>query len=275
MSTLRQGLQHLYDRYPSVAKKDIQEIMAFTLHQKREELFLHLEQSLGVDSLHQIETLVQEREAHCPLAYLLGYVDFYDCKIFVNPHVIVPRVETEMLLDLVLKETRSRNIHVVFDVCTGSGCLGVAFKKRHGPCALYLSDISQPALDTARKNALENQVEATFLLGDLMQPFQDKADLVLCNPPYIADSEFEGLEPSVKNFEPRGALTSGSSGLEIFQKLSDQLPAYMNSGALLAMEIGCTQKESVSQIFSKHPWKHFRCVQDYAGLDRFIFLELE
>jgi release factor glutamine methyltransferase len=277
MTTLQQALNTFYKQYVILPKQEIQTLVAFVLKKKREELFLSLEQNILHSSIDHIREFLEKRRARCPLEYLIGHVDFFHCKIAVNPHVLVPRVETEVLLDRILRRVQGKQIEVVFDLCTGSGCLGIGFKKHRPECQVYLSDISSEALSVAQMNAVNNQIEVTCLLGDLLEPFEEipLADLVMCNPPYISDHEFYALEPSVKNFEPRLALTSGPSGLEIFERLAHRLPCFMNKGALLALEIGSTQKNAVNKIFSYGSWRNIQCEQDYSGLDRFIFLELE
>lgn len=277
MKTLKLVLCDAYNNYPSLCRRDIQEILAFVLKMKKEDLFLSFSVAIETSSLDLIEKLLKERVAGKPLAYLLGYVDFYGCRIAVDSSVLIPRVETEILLEKVLDKIKYRSVGTVFDICCGSGCLGIAFKKQRKDTKVYLSDLSEFALNVANENAKLNDVEVICLDGDLLDPFKGvpKADLVFCNPPYISDKEYFNLESSVKDFEPRMALTSGPSGLEFFKRLSVELPMHLNSKALVALEIGFSQKKSVIEIFSTPLWRHIYCEQDYAGLDRFIFLEVE
>lgn len=277
MKTLKTVLFDCYHKYSLIPKRDIQEIVAFVLKMRREHLFVSFDIDVDSSLIEEIGNVLRERSSGKPLAYLLGYVDFYGCKITVNPSVLIPRLETEILLDKVLHLTQGRLINAVFDICSGSGCLGIAFKKERQLSDVYLSDLSAKALLTAKKNAQLNEVKVNCLEGDLLEPFKEvpKADLVFCNPPYVSDKEYLSLESSVKDFEPRIALTSGPSGLEFFERLAKELPMYLNSKALVALEIGFTQKKNVIEIFSIHPWKNVRAEQDYSGLDRFIFLEIE
>jgi release factor glutamine methyltransferase len=277
MKSLEKVLWESYQQFPSLSKRDIQELLAYILKISKEDFFFSLDQEILPYQLENMQTLLKERLLGKPLAYILGYVDFYDCKIFVDSHVLIPRVETEILLDKVLAEVKSRPTQVVFDICCGSGCLGIGFKKQKKTASVYLSDISAQALEIARNNAKVNEVEVSCLLGDLLEPFKGlpKADLILCNPPYISDKEYLTLETSVKDFEPRLALTSGPTGYEIFERLAAEAYNYLNPRALVVLEIGSSQRQEVIHIFSKGPWKLLRSDQDYAQLDRFIFLEVE
>jgi len=277
MSTLGDVLFSLYHTWQDVPRRDIQDLAAFVFGKTRDELFLSLEEASDTISEDKLKELVAKRSAHYPFAYLVGKVHFCNCSIAVNSHVLIPRHETELLLHKVMQKIQKRQVQVAYDLCTGSGCLGIALKKHYPSADVYLADISPYALEIAQSNAKKNQVSITALLGDLMEPFccASKADVVLCNPPYIAENEFADLEPSVREFEPKQALVSGSSGLEIFARLATELPPHINPGGLLALEIGHLQAEEVSKIFSKHPWKILSIEKDYAQLDRFIFLEIE
>lgn len=280
MRTFLEIIQHyteIYQSNPNVTQRDIEEIIAFAAKTDRASLFLNVKQETSLQALNQIKALLEIKAGGRPLAYLLGFVEFYGCKIYVDERVLIPRVETEILLDKVLKKIEGRPINHAYDLCSGSGCLGIGLKKQKPQCNVYLADISQKALEVAKSNALANQVEVSCLQGDFLDAFckVPKADLILCNPPYISERDFDSLEKSVKDFEPKLALTAQMNGLEFFKKLSCQLQNYVNAGALVALEIGFDQKEAVIEMFSTTPWKRVWCEQDYAGLDRFIFLEIE
>lgn len=280
MVSIREFLISSYRHFKDsshVTQKDIQYITAFVLKLSREDLFLFPDGEVSKTEENQIDELLLQKASGMPLAYILGYVDFYGCRLSVNPSVLIPRVETELLLDFTLKEVEGRSLRSALDLCSGSGALGIALKKARPELDVYLVDISEKALDTARSNAKQNGVDVVCLRKDLYEGLEGipKLDLVLCNPPYISESEWEGLETSVKDFEPKIALSSGKTGLEIFENLSYSLPQYLNPGALVVFEIGAFQKEDIIKIFSKKPWKFICCKKDLASLDRCIFLEVE
>ena len=136
-----------------------------------------------------------------------------------------------------------------WDICCGSGCLGIGLKKAHPHLDVTLSDLSAEALALAKKNADLNELSVNFLSGDLLAPFAGKkADLVLCNPPYVTEEEYASLDPEVKNYEPKMALLGG---LTFYQRLSQELPKYLNPGAKIFLEIGCTARKcGVKSFFS-------------------------
>ena len=266
-----------YVNNQNVSQRDIQEIVAFVFNMDASSLYLKADTDITLEDLDKIKTYLADKATGKPLAYVLGFVEFYGCKICVDERVLIPRVETEILLDKVLKKIKGRFVSCVYDLCCGSGCLGIGLKKQKPECNVYLADVSKQALEVTQYNALANHVKVKCLLGDFLDAFYQvpKADLILCNPPYIAEEDFEGLEKSVKDFEPTLALTAKMRGLEFFKKLSCQLHHYVNPGALVALEIGFNQKEAVIEMFSTSVWKRIWYEQDYAGLDRFIFLEIE
>ncbi|MEI8300425.1 MAG: peptide chain release factor N(5)-glutamine methyltransferase [Chlamydiota bacterium] len=272
---------HYYTKFyannQNVTQRDVQEIVAFVFNVDRSNLYLKADMDIIPEDLDKIQSFLADKATGKPLAYVLGFVEFYGCKICVDERVLIPRVETEILLDKILNKIKGRFVSCVYDLCCGSGCLGIGLKKQKPECSVYLADISKQALEVAQYNALANHVEVNCVLGDFLDAFHQvpKADLIVCNPPYIAEEDFEGLEKSVKDFEPKLALTAKMKGLEFFKKLSCHLHRYVNAGALVALEIGFNQKESVIEMFSTSVWKRIWCEQDYAGLDRFIFLEIE
>jgi len=139
-----------------------------------------------------------------------------------------------------------------------------------------MSDICPNAIDVAQKNATKNQSEVQIRCGDFLEPYRgEKADFVVCNPPYISDKEIVELDTSVRNFEPLLALRGGKRGTEFFERLATELPNFLHSGAGIYLEIGSTQGENVKKIFSKAPWISCRLLQDWSSLDRFFFLQME
>lgn len=141
---------------------------------------------------------------------------------------------------------------------------------------MVLSDISPQALQLAKENALLNNVEVSLLQGDLLKPFSgQKADYLVCNPPYIAARELAALEPEVRNFEPHLALIAGNSGLEFYERIAKELHNYLKAGAKAWFELGTGQGPAVCKLFSAQPWTQCRAEQDWSGHDRFFFLENE
>ncbi len=203
-----------------------------------------------------------------PLEYKLGSIDFYGCKLKIDPRVLIPRQETEILVDHITKKLRGNSL---WDVCTGSGCIGIALKNKFPHLQVSLSDLSWDALDLAKENAQGLDIE--ILHGDLLAPFQGrKTDHIVVNPPYISEKEYFTIDPSVRDFEPKMALVGGEKGVEFYERLAADLPPFLNPKAQVFLEIGYNQEEPLNQIFSSQIWKK-ECLKDWSGKSRFFFLE--
>ncbi len=209
-----------------------------------------------------------------PEAYRLGEVEFYNCRIQLNQNVLIPRQESEILVLYALERLKGHKGGTLLDLCTGSGCLGLAIKKARPDIHVILSDISPLALECAKKNAKLNSLDIECLEGDLLLPLGNKSiDYLICNPPYISDSEYEYLDGSVKDYEPKLALVGGIEGLDFYSRLSISLKGHINEGGKVFFEIGKDQGKKVVDLFSDPFWKRKEVIKDWAGHDRFVFLE--
>ena len=192
--------------------------------------------------------------------------------------MLIPRPETEILLDKACAFLKQHRLEgkVAWDLCTGSGCLGIGLKKALPQLDVIISDFSEKALEIARGNAKRNTVLVETRQGDLLTVFKrQKADIILCNPPYVSDEEYNALDPCVRDFEPKEALVAGHDGLVFYRRLSRQLSHYLNSGALLFFEIGTGQGKAVKDLFSAPCWHNISIEKDWAGHERFFFLEFQ
>ncbi len=259
------------------SRRVAEEIIASVLGIKRLDIYLQFDRPMEESELQEIRQLLKRAANHEPVEYLLGKHPFYGCNLSVNSHVLIPRPETEILIDKVCAALASGPLpKVALDLCTGSGCLGIALKKRFPEITVFLSDISKQALSVAAENAAQNSVEVELLEGDLLAPFLGKrADLLLCNPPYVSLVEYAELDPSVRCFEPQGALVGGEDGLEYYRRLSRELPEVLNPGAKVFFEMGATQGAALLSLFNAPQWKGVGVEQDWSGKDRFFFLEFE
>ncbi|OGN63982.1 MAG: protein-(glutamine-N5) methyltransferase, release factor-specific [Chlamydiae bacterium RIFCSPHIGHO2_12_FULL_49_9] len=246
-------------------------LLAHALKMKRVELYMQFDRPLIDSEVAPFREFIRRRASGEPIEYVLGTIDFYGCAIEVDSRVLIPRQETEILADHIVKRLKGK---ALWDVCTGSGCLGISLKKTEPSLDVTLSDISKEALDLARKNGARNGVELKYLLGDLLEPFKGlSADIIVCNPPYISQSEYLNLDPSVSRFEPKLALVGGERGTEVYERLAAVLPGHLNPGGLVFLEIGAGQGVDVKKIFSEGPWAQKELLADWAGKDRFFFLE--
>jgi release factor glutamine methyltransferase len=279
MKTLRDVLllaaAYLEARGVERARRMAEELLSYALSLPRVELYLQHDRPLTEEELAPVRGWMKRLGEGEPLAYVLGFVEFFGCRIEVDRSVLIPRPETEILLDLACKALQGSE-GVVWDLCCGSGCLGIGLKKRLPQLEVVLADCAQEALVAASRNARLNGVEVTLREGDLLSPFQgEKALAILCNPPYIAEKEYPSLHASVRDFEPRQALVGGPSGLEYYARLAQQMPSHLRTGGRVFMEIGSGQGEAVQRLFSAPCWQRRRVEQDWAGHDRFFFLEIE
>ena len=251
-----------------------QTLLSFLLKCKRMDLYLLFDRPMQEEELALLRPLLKRAASAEPVEYIVQTVPFGGVDIFVTPDVLIPRPETELLVHEIIKE--SLDGKEVWDICTGSGCVGISLKKKFPLSRVTLSDISAAAIAVAKENGKRNQVEIECLTGDLLAPFQGKkADVVVCNPPYISEKEYQGLDLSVRGFEPFTALVGGEDGLLFYRRLSQGLPAVLNHQAKIFLEIGSSQGDDVSALFSDPRFVKKRLEKDWSGKDRFFFLEFE
>jgi release factor glutamine methyltransferase len=260
------------------AKRQAEELFCDVLNCSRTCLYSNEKRALTQEEWQTVQLWVQRRLKGEPLAYLAGKVQFYGCSIEVNPAVLIPRPETEILVDKVVTHLKKEDVRgkILLDLCCGSGCIGIALKKALPTLTVYLSDYSKQAIDLASRNAAANEVETICLQGDLFAPFQGKkTHYFVCNPPYISENEYAILDKEVREYEPRLALVAGPTGLEFYRRLVQDLPHYLYSGGQGWLEIGYQQGLSVLHLFQCSPWKKGIIENDWAGHNRFFFLEIE
>ena len=269
---IKRSTEYLEKRGVQHARREAEELLAALLNRKRMELYFDYDAPLEEKEVAQYREWIKRKGAKEPLAYIVGEVEFLDLKLKVTPATLIPRHETEILADLIVKSLPEGSLEV-WDVCTGTGCLGLAVKNKRPECHVKLADISSEALKIAKMNAERNHLEVEFLEGDLLNPFEGKkADVVICNPPYITPEDYEGLEEEVRAFEPKGALVGG---LDFYYRLAKELPPFLNPKAKVFFEIGTGQGKELMEIFSESHWIQKKCEKDWSGHDRFFFLEYD
>lgn len=261
----------LSERGMARAKRLAEDLIAAALRLKRIDLYMQLDRPLEEKELEKIRQWLKQCARGEPIDYIIGEIEFLGCRISVDNRVLIPRQETEILAEMISKIGGDK---ICWDVCTGSGCIGISLKKKLPNWKVVLSDLSTDALAVAQKNAQANGVDVELKQGDLLAPFEgEKADIIVVNPPYISTSEYLNLDPSVKNFEPKTALVGGERGTEFYEILSRELPRFLNENGCVFLEIGAGQGEAVKNIFKAGPWRQQRLSKDWAGHDRFFFLE--
>ncbi len=267
---------YLEERGITHARRAAEEILGDALEIKRLQIYTEFDRPLDEEELAACRERLERRGKGEPIAYIGGEVEFYDCRLQVNRSVLIPRPETEILVDRIAKDLQDVKGKTLWDLCCGSGCIGIALKKKFPDLNVILSDICEEALAIAKANAERNGVEVRCLHGDLFDALpKEQVDYLVCNPPYIAENAYTTLSPEVRDWEPRTALVGGQSGLEFYQRLAKGLPSVLREGGFAWFEMGTGQGEEIKQFFSYPPWKERRVAQDWAGHDRFFFLAKE
>ncbi|MBS4168780.1 peptide chain release factor N(5)-glutamine methyltransferase [Parachlamydia sp. AcF125] len=269
----KQGISH--------ARQQAIQLVSDILHVAPIDLYMQFDRPLEKEELQKCREALRRRGLREPLQYIRGLVEFYGCSLKVSPAVLIPRQETEILADLAAKNLSQQDLSgkTLWDVCCGSGCLGIALKKKFPQLRVILADISDKALHVAKENSTLNKVDVEFVLGDLLEPFRgSQVDFLVCNPPYIPESDWEALEEEVKH-EPKEALLGGVDGLQFYRRLMADLPSFLKPSGKAWMEIGFNQGADVQKLFEQnsrgYTWKVCRFERDWSENDRFFFLENE
>lgn len=267
---------------------DAEVLLAHVLEIERLEIYLNFDSRVTEKDLSAYKKLIERKVRREPVAFIVGYKEFMGLKFFLNKDVLIPRPETEILVEKVIEKVRnigkSRNYGyrrdnslTIVDLCTGSGNIAISLARNIASCKIYATDISKGAIQVARKNAKFHNVEGRveFLLGDLFSPLEKlnsnlAVDFVVSNPPYVKSKDLVLLSPEIKK-EPLSALEGGNEGLNFYHRIIPEASKYLVDGGYLIMEIGDYQGKAVMNLIKKE--KQFsppQLVKDYAGLDRVI-----
>ena len=226
----------------------------------------------------QFHEMVLKRQKGMPLAYVVGEKEFWSLLFQVSPRVLIPRPETELLVEKVVELSGGKK-EVIVDVGTGCGCIAVSLAKEIPGARILATDISDAAIKVARSNASRLQAgRITFLKGDLFSPLkglglEGKCDFIVSNPPYVSEGQWETLQSDIRSYEPKEALVSGPTGLETMEKLVSGAPEFLKPGGYLCMEMGCGQQDDVLKLFEKE-WKGVESFDDLSSIPRLITAHL-
>ncbi len=241
---------------------------------------------LSDEDTKEIDRILARRAKREPLQYILGYVEFYGLKIKVGPGVLIPRPETELLVEEVIKAVTVQKLPPhpplgkggtkeglnILDLCTGSGCLALAIAKHLPESTVYGTDISKTAIGYAHENAEINNVRnVSFLKGSLFEPVAGLTfDVIVSNPPYIKSNDIANLQPEIKSWEPRNALDGGEDGLRYYNGILSDARKHLKMGGYVFLEIGEGQAEDVAEIARANHFKIVSVIKDYAGIERIV-----
>lgn len=252
---LRAATRHLTDSGIESAGLDARLLLLYVLSVSHEALIRDGDVAMGEAEAAAFNTLIERRASHEPMAYLLGYRDFWKDRFEVNEHTLIPRPDSESLIEAVVEVAGSRmgeSLHIL-DICTGSGCLLVSLLREFSHANGVGCDISEGALKVAKRNTdkAEMAARAQFICGDMIKSLAHRFDIIVSNPPYIARSEMDALEEQVRGFEPHRALQAGDDGLDFYRQLAKETPTYLNENGIIALEMGHDQADAVSALMQK------------------------
>jgi release factor glutamine methyltransferase len=253
-------------------------LLACSIHLSREELYIRLHEQVMEEEIKTLEGLIQRRGSGEPLQYILGHQEFWSIDLTVDPRVLIPRPETEHLVEeslSILAKISSKKIPSVLELGTGSGAIAISLSKEVKNIFLVATDLSGDALMVAKENAKQAGVsdKIGFVKGDLLNPFHpgETFDLILSNPPYISDSEISDLSREVRDHEPLIALNGGKDGLEFYRKLISQAPSYLEKEGWFLLEVGSNQASSVSEMVEAGGgFQRLERVKDLSGIERVV-----
>jgi release factor glutamine methyltransferase len=289
--------EYLKNKGVDVPRLSAELLLSHVLGLKRIELYTQFNKAVEPEQLSQLRELVKRASGHEPIAYLTGKHEFYSIEFEVTKDCLIPRPETELLVEHAIEflRTRSGNQYVC-DLCTGSCCVAIALARNFANCRVVATDISDAALEVAARNINKHELggRIKILRGDLFEPIipglpvqrsepvrrsesEDgsevggpaKFDLIVCNPPYVSEPEFEKLARNVKDFEPKLALAAGSDGLDIIKRVITGTTQFLKPASALMLEIGNTQGPAVRKLLDATG--HFDAItieKDYQKLDR-------
>jgi release factor glutamine methyltransferase len=257
-------------------------LLAYMLGRDRAFLITHADDVLTEAQASDFRACVERRAAGEPFQYIAGRQEFYGLEFEVGPAVLIPRPETELLVEEALKLLKGTDAPLLCDVGTGSGCIAVTLLHERRDARGFALDVSSAALAVAARNAARHGVEERLrlLVSDCFDALGDgehegiRFDLVASNPPYIAESDLEGLQKEVREHEPRVALTPGGDGLSIIRRLVAEAPAFLKTGGHLLIEIGFEQHEQVASLIDPAVWTLLGIHRDLQGIPRTVALRL-
>lgn len=271
------GKSRLAEAGIAEAGLDARILLEYVCHADRNELILYADRERSSMEEQFYRMVIEKRASRVPLQHITGEQEFMGLSFQVNEHVLIPRQDTEILVEEAMCHLGDGMR--ILDLCTGSGCILLSLLKYSNECEGIGIDISEEALKTARENAERLGLDAVFLAGDLFGPLADFMsertpdrlfDMVVSNPPYIETAVIDTLMPEVREHEPFCALDGGADGLQFYRRILAEAPAHMRRGAVLLFEIGCGQGEAVARLMQETGFVQVEVLQDYAGLDRVV-----
>lgn len=257
---------------------DIKTILRDTFDIDYNKFVMDMDNEFETDKSLEYEFIsrIEKRKKHIPLQYIINKQNFYGLDLYVNESVLIPRYDTENIVDCIVKDFEGSKDISVLDLCTGSGCIAISLKK-NGFEKVFALDISDKALEVAKHNAYIHNADITFIKSDLYKelPNDIRFDLIVSNPPYIRSGEIEKLDDEVKDFEPKLALDGGKDGLDFYKKILNLSKDFINKNGSLYFEIGYDQAKDVVDLAKKEGYYNIKIIKDLSGKDRGISMRVD
>lgn len=272
---LEYGKQRLLECEIEDANLDAWLLLEYVSGISRSWYFVHEDEEISENDIEEYQILIEQRGKHIPLQQLTKEAYFYGMKFFVNENVLIPRQDTEVLVEQVLSLSKGKENLKLLDMCTGSGCILLALLANLKQASGTGVDLSEKALEVAQRNGEELGIEVSWVQSDLFDKVSGSYDIIVSNPPYIETSVIEGLMDEVKLYEPRMALDGTEDGLFFYREITMQAGKYLKNNGILAFEIGYNQGKAVSEFMKENGYKEVQVLQDLAGLDRVVTGRIE
>ena len=249
-------------------------LLAEVLKCKRIDLYLSFEKPLNEEELALYRELIKKRSSHIPLQYIIGNVEFYGLKLLVNENVLIPRPETELLVETILQNHQQTNELKILDIGSGSGNISLALARNLSKSFITGIDVSQKAIELSFQNKEIHHLEnVDFNRFDILQDDLEKLgtfDIIVSNPPYVSKNDFDLLEPELRLYEPRIALTDESEGTTFYKEIISKSESLLNKPGYIYFELGKDQFQKISQLLTDNKFSNIKIIKDYSGIERII-----
>jgi release factor glutamine methyltransferase len=275
-AALGRAAKFLRDSEIGDAQLNAQVLLAHAIGRDRTYLIVNFSEELSSEMLELFDRLLERRAEGEPLQYITGHQEFYGLEFEVTPGVLIPRPETELIIDEVIRLAKTESPQLIFDIGTGSGCIAITLARELPNLNVIATDVSIAALRVARRNAARHRVSTriSFLHADLLSPFANThaADFIVSNPPYVAAAELSQLQREVRDWEPDVALTDYDDGLSFYRRLFEEAPPRLKTTGFLLCEMGYSQSEAVEAFVDPKVWSEKRILHDLQEIPRTIVL---
>jgi release factor glutamine methyltransferase len=284
VETLQKAVAILHESGIGEPRREAASLLAFALEKNKTFLISHNDYELSDEEQIKFQKFLKRRASREPFQYITGCQEFYGLNFIVTPDVLIPRPETELIVENAIEILSAIKNPRFCEVGAGSGCISISILHEVKTATAIGLDISPEALEIARKNADVNNVLERFelkksdvfaVLGNEKEGKNEKFDLIVSNPPYVSLKDFGGLQREVRDYEPHIALTDNGDGLSIIEKIIADSPGFLKPDAFLLMEIGYNQTPTVSQMFESEIWKKLEILPDLQGIPRMVKAQIK